>query len=43
MRWELASGERVAMVSHNAARLLTAFFGVSGWPNSGTDQFPLGR
>ena len=24
-------GERVAMVSHNAARLLTAFFGVSGW------------
>ena len=24
-------GERVAIVSHNAARLLTAFFGVSGW------------
>ena len=24
-------GARVAMVSHNSARLLTAFFGVSGW------------
>jgi fatty-acyl-CoA synthase len=24
-------GERVAMVSHNSARLLTSFFGVSGW------------
>ncbi len=24
-------GGRVAMVSHNAARLLTSFFGVSGW------------
>jgi acyl-CoA synthetase (AMP-forming)/AMP-acid ligase II len=24
-------GERVAVVSHNGARLLTAFFGVSGW------------
>jgi long-subunit acyl-CoA synthetase (AMP-forming) len=24
-------GERVAVVSHNAARLLTAFFGVSGF------------
>jgi len=24
-------GERVAMVSHNSARLLSAFFGVSGW------------
>jgi acyl-CoA synthetase (AMP-forming)/AMP-acid ligase II len=24
-------GERVAMVSHNAGRLLTSFFGVSGW------------
>ena len=27
----LAAGERVAIVSHNSARLLTAFFGVSGW------------
>ena len=26
-----AAGERVAMVSHNSARLLTAFYGVSGW------------
>jgi acyl-CoA synthetase (AMP-forming)/AMP-acid ligase II len=26
----LAPGERIAMVSHNSARLLTAFFGVSG-------------
>lgn len=26
----VAPGERVAMVSHNAARLLTAFYGVSG-------------
>jgi acyl-CoA synthetase (AMP-forming)/AMP-acid ligase II len=26
----IAPGERVAMVSHNSARLLTAFFGVSG-------------
>lgn len=24
-------GERVAVVSHNSARLLTAFYGVSGW------------
>lgn len=24
-------GDRVAIVSHNSARLLTAFFGVSGW------------
>lgn len=24
-------GERVAMVSHNSSRLLTAFYGVSGW------------
>jgi acyl-CoA synthetase (AMP-forming)/AMP-acid ligase II len=24
-------GERVAMVSHNSARLLTSFYGVSGW------------
>ena len=24
-------GERVAVVSHNSARLLTSFFGVSGW------------
>ena len=27
---EIAPGERVAMVSHNSARLLTAFFGVCG-------------
>ncbi len=27
----VAQGERVAMVSHNAARLLTAFYGVSGF------------
>jgi len=27
----LEVGDRVAMVSHNSARLLTAFFGVSGW------------
>ncbi|NQY54922.1 MAG: AMP-binding protein [Ilumatobacteraceae bacterium] len=27
---EIARGERVAMVSHNSARLLTALFGVSG-------------
>jgi acyl-CoA synthetase (AMP-forming)/AMP-acid ligase II len=27
----LGPGERVAMVSHNSARLLTAFWGVSGW------------
>ena len=26
----IATGERVAMVSHNSARLLTAFYGVSG-------------
>ena len=26
----IAQGERVAMISHNSARLLTAFFGVSG-------------
>src|SRR5436189_6234019 len=26
----IAQGERVAMVSHNSARLLTSFFGVSG-------------
>ena len=30
-RLGVAPGERVAMVSHNSARLLTAFFGVSGW------------
>lgn len=29
-RLGIGPGERVAMVSHNAARLLTAFFGVSG-------------
>ena len=27
----LDRGARVAMVSHNSARLMTAFFGVSGW------------
>src|SRR6478609_5154090 len=27
----LAVGDRVAVVSHNSARLLTSFFGVSGW------------
>jgi len=27
----IAPGERVAVVSQNSARLLTAFFGVSGW------------
>src|SRR6186713_431593 len=27
----IAQGERVAIVSHNSARLLTSFFGVSGW------------
>jgi acyl-CoA synthetase (AMP-forming)/AMP-acid ligase II len=27
----VGAGERVAFVSHNSARLLTAFFGVSGW------------
>ena len=27
----LAVGDRVAIVSHNSARLLTSFFGVSGW------------
>ncbi|QXC61150.1 AMP-binding protein [Aquihabitans sp. G128] len=30
-RLGIGPGERVAVVSHNAARLLTAFFGVSGW------------
>ncbi len=27
----IGPGERVAVVSHNSARLLTSFFGVSGW------------
>src|SRR3954453_17429160 len=27
----IGRGERVAIVSHNAARLFTSFFGVSGW------------
>src|ERR1700754_4457585 len=27
----LGGGDRVAVVSHNSARLLTSFFGVSGW------------
>ena len=27
----IATGERVAIVSHNSARLLSSFFGVSGW------------
>jgi len=30
-RLGVGPGERVAVVSHNSARLLTAFFGVSGW------------
>jgi acyl-CoA synthetase (AMP-forming)/AMP-acid ligase II len=30
-RLGIGVGERVAMVSHNSARLLTALFGVSGW------------
>jgi acyl-CoA synthetase (AMP-forming)/AMP-acid ligase II len=30
----IAKGERVAIVSHNSARLLTSFFGVSGWVGS---------
>ncbi|WP_228001761.1 AMP-binding protein [Nocardia australiensis] len=27
----IGAGERVAIVSHNSSRLLTSFFGVSGW------------
>jgi acyl-CoA synthetase (AMP-forming)/AMP-acid ligase II len=30
-RLGIGAGERVAMVSQNASRLLTSFFGVSGW------------
>ena len=30
-RLGIGPGERVAIVSHNSARLLTSFFGVSGW------------
>ncbi|MFN0092814.1 MAG: AMP-binding protein [Acidimicrobiales bacterium] len=30
-RLGIAAGERVAMVSHNSARLLTSFYGVSCW------------
>jgi acyl-CoA synthetase (AMP-forming)/AMP-acid ligase II len=30
-RMGIGPGERVAMVSHNSARLLTAFYGVSGY------------
>ncbi|MGO8872310.1 MAG: AMP-binding protein [Acidimicrobiales bacterium] len=30
-RLGIAPGERVAVVSHNASRLLTSFFGVCGW------------
>ncbi len=30
-RLGIGAGERVAVVSHNSARLLTSFFGVSGW------------
>ena len=30
-RLGVAAGERVAMVSHNSARLMTSFFGVSGY------------
>lgn len=29
--WGVPRGGRVAIVSHNSARLLTSFFGVSGW------------
>ena len=37
-------GERVAIVSHNSARLLTALFGVSGsGPGAGADQLPARR
>ncbi|MBB4138036.1 acyl-CoA synthetase (AMP-forming)/AMP-acid ligase II [Gordonia humi] len=28
---DIAAGERVAIVSHNSTRLLTSFYGVSGW------------
>ena len=30
-RMGVAPGERVAVISHNSARLLTSFYGVSGW------------
>jgi acyl-CoA synthetase (AMP-forming)/AMP-acid ligase II len=30
-RMGIGPGERVAVVSHNSARLLTSFFGVTGW------------
>ena len=30
-RLGIGPGERVAVVSHNSARLLTSFFGVTGW------------
>jgi fatty-acyl-CoA synthase len=30
-RMGIAQGERIAMVSHNAARLLTSFYGISGY------------
>jgi fatty-acyl-CoA synthase len=30
-RLGVAPGERVAIISHNSARLLTSFYGVSGW------------
>src|SRR5665213_3458739 len=30
-RLGIGPGERVAIVSHNSARMLTSFFGVSGW------------
>ena len=40
----VAGGERVAIVSHNSARLLTSFFGVSGCgPDAGADQLPAER
>ena len=40
----IGQGERVAMVSHNSARLITALFGVSGsGPHPRADQLPARR
>ena len=40
----IGAGERVAIVSHNSARLLTSFFGVSGYgPGARADQLPPQR
>ena len=42
-RLGVGPGERVAIVSHNSARLLTSFFGVSRLgPDAGADQLPAG-